>query len=64
MSKKKKTTLNVRKLKVDKKTVRSLDDNSLEKIQGGWGPTTGVSLGWSCPSGNLCCNNHNQAIRA
>ena len=66
MSKSKK--LDARKIKLEKKSVRKLNDADLANAAGGAKPTENAAceltaVGCNCPSHNLCCQNHNQGLR-
>jgi len=55
----------VRKLNLDKRAVRKLSEADLTAVAGGEpkGPQEPTLATCKCPSGNLCCVNHNQALR-
>ena len=51
-----------KKINLGKKRVRALDDETLERAAGAK-PNSDVCIPPPCPSHNLCCVNHNQALR-
>ena len=46
----------MKKLALNKETVRKLDDIALEKVAGGWGNLANTTMGKVCPQLSACPN--------